>query len=186
MKKTSLIYCRGFPDGAHIHNNILINEFISYYPRFLEILNYDTKTNFNYDMKKLTKKYKYSLDYLKNMHKNAINLLNNKYKSTYLYIPIKYKVHNNLLQNSFICHKCYYEYYKKLLILLYLNKFNFNLPSDIIEPIIFISLDNYIANTFLNIVNKNNIDNLINELKSMNNPIYYFLNSFIIFINRIF
>ena len=70
--------------------------------------------------------------------------------------------------------------------LLYLNKFNFNLPNDIIEPIIFISLDNYIANTFLNIVHKNNMNDLINELQSMNNPIYYFLNSFIIFINRIF
>ena len=186
MKQTSLIYCRGFPDDIYIHNKITKDDFISYYPRFLEILKFDTKTDFNLDMKKVTKKYKYSIDYLKNIHKNAIELLNNKYKSTYLYIPIKYKVYNNLLKNSFICHKCYYEYYKKLLMLLYLNKFNFNLPNDIIEPIIFISLDNYIENTFLNIVHKNNMNNLIHELKSMNNPIYYFLNSFIIFINRIF
>ena len=41
MKKTSLIYCRGFPDDTYIHNKITKDDFISYYPRFLEILNFD-------------------------------------------------------------------------------------------------------------------------------------------------
>ena len=186
MKKTSLIYCRGFPDDTYIHNKITIDDFISYYPRFLEILKYDTKTDFKNDMTEIAKKYKYSINYLKIMHQTAINLLNNKYKLIYLYIPIKYKVHNNLLKNSFICYKCYAEYYKKLLFLIYLNKFNLHLPTDIIEPLIFISLDKYIANTFLNIVHKNNMNDLVNEIQIINNPIYHYLNSFIIFINRIF
>ena len=188
MKYISLAYCRGIPYQDTIHNNINDMYNITNNPRYIEILKYDNKTNFKNDLIISSKLIKNSFKYLKEIREKTIELLANKYKYIYLYINLpnlyiknncNYN-HNTILLNSFICNKCLNIYYTKYILLNYINKLIFNLPNDVMESIIFISLDNYIANMLL-LYKKNNTDikPLVTYIKSLKSPLYTFIDTYI-------